>query len=403
MMNRSILLVLSLAIFSAVLGQGLVVPLLPVYASSLGASAFYIGLIFGIFSISRTLFLPYFGRLSDLKGRKPLITWGLGCYLLASIAYMMSYGVTALIVIRFLQGISSAMIVPVVQAYAAEISPPGAEGRIMGIINIALYFGLSAGPVFGGMINDWFGIRAAFGAMGVVCLFGLVLSIILLPPVSSEKKPDPLETPRNYRFLLHDPNIIGIVLIRFGYMLCVGSLWSFLPLIADTLYHLSSTAVGLLISLIVFTSAVLSYPIGFLADRTSKRRLVFIGGFVILIGVVTLYFADTSRELYWVAMLFGLGGGFLTPTSAAMAAIMGKKQVAMGSVMSLLTVGHSTGMFVGPLLTGIIVDMTGDIKAAFMISGLVLLILLAAVGWLTRNYRRVEVSMSARRPSVDRS
>ena len=86
-----------------------------------------------------------------------------------------------LIVIRMLQGVASAMIVPVAQAYAAEISPSGAEGKIMGIMNIALYFGLGAGPVFGGTIKDMFGIHASFGAMGITCLIGVVLSLSLLP------------------------------------------------------------------------------------------------------------------------------------------------------------------------------------------------------------------------------
>ena len=67
--DRKIFGTLFFSIFTAVTGVGIVVPLLPVYARDLGASGLYIGLIFGAFSLSRTLFLPYFGRLSDKKGR----------------------------------------------------------------------------------------------------------------------------------------------------------------------------------------------------------------------------------------------------------------------------------------------------------------------------------------------
>ena len=74
-MNTKILFVLFLSIFTAVLGQGLVVPLLPVYANSMGGVRFYYRVIFGIFSVSRSLFLPIFGNLSDKKGRKPFIVW----------------------------------------------------------------------------------------------------------------------------------------------------------------------------------------------------------------------------------------------------------------------------------------------------------------------------------------
>lgn len=389
-MNKKILLVLCLSIFTALLGQGLVVPLLPVYANSLGASGFCIGLIFGIFSISRTFFLPFFGRLSDKNGRKPFIVWGLFFFFMASIAFLVSDSITSLVLIRLFQGISSAMILPVAQAYAAEITPSGAEGRVMGIVNIALYFGLSAGPIFGGILKDLFGIRASFGSMGVVCLTGFLLSITFLPPVREESYKVKRTSPRSYGNLIHNKNVIGIIIIRLGYMLCVGSLWSFLPLIANNKYSMSSSAVGVLMSLIVFTNAVLSYPIGILADQTSKRVLVFTGGALTLLGVLVLYYSISSSGLYLVVILFGIGGGFLTTSSAAMSAVMGKNLASTGSVMSLLIAGHSTGMFIGPLMSGIIMDYTGNINTSFQIAGIVFLILLVAAYFLTKDYHLAE-------------
>ncbi|MFH2130917.1 MAG: MFS transporter [bacterium] len=389
-MNKKILLVLCLAIFTAVLGQGLVVPLLPAYANAMGASGFTIGLIFGIFSISRTFFLPYFGKLSDKKGRKPFIVWGLLCYFTASIAFLFSHSVTALVLIRFFQGISSAMIVPVAQAYAAEITPSGAEGRVMGIVNISLYFGLSAGPVFGGIIKDLFGIHASFGAMGAACMIGFLLSVVFLPSVQNETITVKRTTPRSYRHLIHNRTVMGITMIRYGYMLCVGSLWTFLPLIADTHYGMSSSAVGILMSLIVFSSAVLSIPIGIMADRISKRLLVFLGGGITLMAVLLLVNSDSEVHLYLVVTLFGLGGGFLTTSSAAMSAVMGKKLASTGSVMSLLMTGHSAGMFTGPLLSGIIMDWTGNINTAFQIAGTVTLVMLVISFFLTTDYHLAE-------------
>jgi DHA1 family multidrug resistance protein-like MFS transporter len=78
-LDHKIFGILFFSLFVTVTGVGIVVPLLPVYAHDLGASGFYIGLIFGAFSLSRTLFLPYFGRLSDRKGRKRIILPGAVC------------------------------------------------------------------------------------------------------------------------------------------------------------------------------------------------------------------------------------------------------------------------------------------------------------------------------------
>ena len=116
MLDKKIFGTLFFSIFAAVTGVGIVVPLLPVYAHGLGASGLYIGLIFGSFSLSRTFFLPYFGRKSDQSGRKHLIVTGLGGYTLISIAFIFSNNVETLIAIRFLQGIASSMMMPVIQA-----------------------------------------------------------------------------------------------------------------------------------------------------------------------------------------------------------------------------------------------------------------------------------------------
>ena len=86
-LNKKIFGTLFFSIFASVTGVGVVVPLLPIYAHDLGASGLYIGLIFGAFSLSRTFFLPWFGRLSDVKGRKPFIVPGFLAYALISIAY----------------------------------------------------------------------------------------------------------------------------------------------------------------------------------------------------------------------------------------------------------------------------------------------------------------------------
>ena len=118
---RKIFIVLFFSIFSTITGVGIVVPLLPVWAHNLGASGFYIGLIFGAFSLSRTFLLPFFGQLSDKKGRKPFIVSGLLAYALISIAFIYAEDTISLVVIRFIQGIASAMIMPVTQAYIGEI------------------------------------------------------------------------------------------------------------------------------------------------------------------------------------------------------------------------------------------------------------------------------------------
>ena len=165
-LNIKIFATLFIAIFVTAMGAGFVAPLLPIYAHELGAGGFQIGLIFGAFSLTRTLFVPYFGKLSDRKGRKPFITTGLFLYFVVSLFYAASKSVEALVLLRLGQGFASAMVLPVAQAYVGEMIPPHQEGRLMGVFNISLFGGLSAGPLMGGLIKDWLNIQASFTGDG---------------------------------------------------------------------------------------------------------------------------------------------------------------------------------------------------------------------------------------------
>jgi multidrug resistance protein len=186
-LDKKIFGTLFFSIFGTVTGVGIVVPLLPVYAHGLGATGLYIAMIFGAFSLSRTFFLPYFGRLSDKKGRKPIIIAGLLAYALVSLAFMLANNVEALITIRFLQGIASAMIMPATQAYIGDITPAGREGTTMGLFNMSMFTGLSIGPFIGGVINDSFSLDTSFACMGFLAFAAFLLSYFLLPPTRSEK------------------------------------------------------------------------------------------------------------------------------------------------------------------------------------------------------------------------
>ena len=356
-LDKAIFVTLFFSIFATITGVGIVVPLLPVFAHNLGASGLYIGLIFGVFSLSRVFFLPYFGRLSDRKGRKPLIVPGLAAYTLVSLAFLVSGSVNALITIRLIQGIASAMLLPVIQAYVGDITPEGREGFIMGLFNMSVFFGLSLGPVLGGVINDRFSLDAAFLAMGGLSFFGFLLSLILLPPTRTEQAIRQGRPPARWKQLVQDREIAGLFYFRFAYVLCIGVIWGFLPILADTELSLSSSSIGFLVMLGVFISGLIHVPMGWVADRFNKKALVVMGGLVASFSVLSYWWANSFQGMVLASVFFGIGGGTCMPALMATAVIIGDKTGSMGSVMALLTVAHSLGMLAGSMLAGLMMDL----------------------------------------------
>jgi MFS family permease len=354
--HKDIFLTLFFAIFTTVTGVGIVVPLLPVYANELGATGVYVGMIFGSFSISRTFLLPLFGRLSDLKGRKPFIVAGLTTYTLISIAFVFSENIETLILLRFIQGAGSAMIMPVVQAYVGEITPEGLEGYAMGLFNLSMFLSLSLGPLMGGGIKDIWSLDAAFICMGVLSGIGLLLCIFFLPARSREKVKISKNKMVPWSDILKDRGMVSISIFRYAYTACIGVIWCFLPLFADTEFGLSGSLTGVLVMLGVFVSGLLQLPMGYLADRVNKRMMIVLGGTLSTIGMLLPFFASSFHDLVIAVSVFGLGGGISMPAIMAYAVIKGDEKKAMGSVMSVMTVAHSLGMLTGSMAAGLAMD-----------------------------------------------
>jgi MFS family permease len=373
-----IFITLFFAVFSTLLGVGLVVPLLPVYAHDLGAGAFQISLIFAAFSLSRTIFVPFFGRRSDLKGKKPILTIGMLLYFVFSICFILSRGVETLILIRLGQGLASAMILPVAQAYVGLITPKDKEGLVMGLFNLSLYGGLSVGPLLGGFIKDWLSIQFSFISMGALSLVAFFLCQILLPDEKKGTLPGGGRAKKSMPFLkmVKEKSILSLLAFRVCFTMNIGTVWTFLPLIASTENHLSSTDIGIVIMINVLVGGILQAPLGYITDKFNKKVLITSGG---LLAALSLYYmsrAETFSQLFITNGLLGVAAGLSFPAVMALGVIEGRRLNAMGSIMGLLTMAHSIGMLAGPLFGGLLADFFSF--SAVFVAG----ILIAAIGTL---------------------
>ena len=398
--DKNIFGILFFSMFGTVTGVGIVVPLLPIYAHDLGASGLYIGLIFGAFSISRTFLLPYFGRKSDQKGRKPFIVAGLFAYTVVSLAFMLSNSVESLIALRFLQGIASAMIMPAVQAYVGEITPTGREGFTMGLFNMSMFLGLSIGPLIGGIIRDRFSLGTSFASMGFLTFLGFMLSFFLLPPTKSERVVSRGIEPLPWKWVLQDKEMAGLFFFRLAYAAGNGVIWSVLPVLADVEFSLSSSSIGILVAIGVFSSGLLHVPMGFMADRVNRKMMVVAGGLIITYAIFSFDWADSFGDLLSASILFGLGGGVSMPALMALAVLKGGEIDGMGSVMGLLAMAHSLGMLAGSLLAGLMMDVS-RLRNAFPAGAVMMMLCLGLFMLLTHHKKVVSAQADPRTGPLD--
>jgi multidrug resistance protein len=167
------LLPVFLTVFIDLLGFGIVIPLLPIYAQNFGASEFTLGMLFASFSLMQLIFAPFWGRLSDHIGRKPVLVGGLFGTAISYVLFGFADSMVMLFVSRMLAGFFGAN-VATAQAYVADITTPENRAKGMGIIGAAFGLGFTFGPLLGGEM-----VGISMGAPGfLAAAFSLCAAII---------------------------------------------------------------------------------------------------------------------------------------------------------------------------------------------------------------------------------
>ena len=359
------------------LGAGVIAPTMPLYAKTLGATGFGLGLIYSAFSVSRAVFMPVAGQLSDRKGRKMFIVAGLFVYTMTSVGYVWSASVGQLVWIRFLHGVGSAMVVPIAAAVIGDISPTGREGSTMGSFNVALFLGFGGGPLLGGFVLDTLGMSEVFYIMGGLSFVSFLLILFFLP----RKKEDQARRRASispFRSLWHRDVFKGLLVFRLSNAVVRGSTTAFLPIFATRL-DVSPSQIGFLVSLNILLTAILQHFFGRLADRFSRRFLIVLGNCLTAVPLLLTPFAHDFWHLLILGMIMGTGGGLAFPAALAMATVVGRDH-GMGNIMGYFNMAMSLGMIIGPLVSGWVMDLLG-VSVVFIFGGL-LGILGSVVCWV---------------------
>lgn len=385
--DRGIFISLFVATAAAMLGIGIIEPIMPLYAKSMGASAVMLGLIFSGFALSRAIFAPLLGRFSDQYGRKPLMVSGLILFIIFSICYILANTPLLLVVIRTAQGIASVMVTPIAQSYIGDITPEGKEGRYMNLFFISFFCGTALGPVAGGYLSDSFSLEAPFYAMALMAFISLLLVLCLVPKhvqKSGKAGDNQLSMIQAFKNIGKDRKMQGILTYIWSRGFYRWGFNSFFPLLATRVANLSRTQVGLALSGYMLAGAVFQYPSGVYADKFARYRGEFIlsGG---VLSAICMFIIPSMKDVYiiiGITLIMGIFSAFSRASAIAIRTERGRVH-GMGAATGAFTTSMSLGQVIGPFLFGLTVDFF-NIPYAFYMGGIIGLAGTVAAFWFLK-------------------
>jgi DHA1 family multidrug resistance protein-like MFS transporter len=372
-MNKKIFITLFIATVITMTGLGIIDPILPLYAKSMKATGIQLGIIFAGFALSRSIFAPIVGQYSDRHGRKTLMIAGLVLFTIVSVCFVYAKSPLALTLIRLVQGFAVVLVTPVAQAYIGDLTPVGKEGKYMNLFFMSFFAGMALGPYLGGYLTDQFNIKTPFYVMGGLSLLVMVLVLFLVPESSAIKSHDKKNLPffRSLLPVFKDKPMIGIM----TYMATRGFYrWgfnTFFPLLAIKAEKMSLADIGLVLSFYMLFGSIMQYPFGLIADRfpSQKVNLILLGGTCSALSMCAVAYSHSM--LMFVILAISMGAFSSVSRASALAIRTERGRIyGMGSATGAFTTSLSIGQVLGPILFGVIADIS-SIPVAFLVGGLV--------------------------------
>ena len=366
------LFAISISTVLVMAGQGVIGPVLPLFAKELGVGAGEIGLTLSIFALARLILNVPLGVLSDRFGRRILLVGGPLVTGIGMIGSGFAGDLFSLLAWRFVAGAGSAMYMTGAMVYLTDISTPENRARFIGTNQGALLIGVSIGPAIGGLIAEFFGLRAPFYFVGVCALGAMAYSYFRIPETvgqgleraareTAERDAEAVGPPAPGRAWVRMLRSKEFVLISFVTMTIfftrTASRQTLIPLLADERLGMSPGVLGAVFMGMSLINVVLLTPSALAADSFGRKAVIVPS--MIATGIaLLLYAAATGYPMFlFASVAISVAMSLSGPAPAAYAADIAPPD-ARGLAMGLYRSTGDIGFVIGPPLLGWIADQS---------------------------------------------
>lgn len=354
-------------------GQGLLVPTLPFYARSIGASASLIGFIVAAAGIGTLLADVPAGILLGRLGRRPAMLLGAGLVALSTLALGLTDNVALLLTLRLLAGVGTALWGLSRHAYITDVTVPSQRGRSIAVFGGINRTGNLLAPAAGGFVGAAFGLAAPFFLAGAFGVLTALLALFFVRETGAAHGPS--ASGHRVRWGLvaamvrenrRDLTAAGVAQV-FAQMIRAGR-QLLIPLYGASL-GLEVAAVGTIISFAAALDVAMFFPAGFAMDRFGRKVAAVPSFAVMAIGMALMPLAADYRGLLIAAAVIGFGNGLGSGTMMTLGADLAPPG-AVGEFLGFWRLIGDAGQAGGPLVVGTAADAFGPPATALILCGI---------------------------------
>ena len=375
-MKRSPLAAVFMTVVVDLVGFGIVIPLLPLYAAQFGASGLQVGLLMTIYSAAQLVAAPLWGRLSDRVGRRPVL-------LVSLLGSTISYAIAALagslwllFLARLLGGFSGGNL-SAAQAYVADVTTPEERARGMGLLGAAFGIGFVIGPAIGGALVS-FGQWVPFAGAALLCGVNLAWTFFSLP--EPPRPADGMRTPARRGLAwtelyaaVRQPRFLSLLVLSFCATFALANLEATFALTTHRLFGYGNRENAFLFTYIGLTLAVTQAAVvGRLVRRLGEPAVVVLGLFVTVGGLFAVPYAHNLGHLLAILGVFSFGSGISTPAISSLISRAAGAHI-QGGALGAGQSATSLARVVGPACGGFFFDRFG-VPAPYLLGATVMIV-----------------------------